>query len=112
MTYAIGSRAGSPNFPARCVKTVSKLYLFWWLSLAFERKTDAPVIVNEHKRKEAVEGLGLSRELAKHLRSVGALIRICSSSMYLYSRIYSRLATRATRLGPEADCPFRSRWRI
>ena len=52
-----------------CDRTVSKPYLFWSLGLAFERKADAQVVVNKIKRKEAIEALGLSHELAKQVLS-------------------------------------------
>jgi hypothetical protein len=51
-----------------CVRTVSKPYLFWLLGLAFERKADAPSYCKQ-KRKEPIEGLELSRELAKQMLS-------------------------------------------
>jgi hypothetical protein len=49
----------------RCVRTVSRPYLFWRLGLAFARKADPQVIVDKQKWKEAIEGSELSRELAK-----------------------------------------------
>jgi hypothetical protein len=61
---------------------VSKRYLFWSLGLAFERKADAPSYWKDTKMEgsnEAIESLGLSRELGGFRHREDGMER-CSAS--------------------------------
>jgi hypothetical protein len=48
-----------------CVRTVSKLYLFWPLGLAFERKADAPSYCKETKMEANNRASGVSSAASK-----------------------------------------------
>ena len=61
---------------------MSEPYVFLSLGLAFERKADAQVIGTYQKRHEAIEGLELSRRLAKQVRrGRGDRAHACASQL-------------------------------